>query len=238
MPGPRYEHLVWNRTDLTVSKGNLQVAYQNAVPPLVHDSFPPDNYQGETIPPYAVMRVISNPVLYKERVCWLVGRPDDASMSEQAAGVHFFNGPCPIPVKGFGEGTNELPAPVLIDLTVDSATTPYGNLNGPISSSASADDTGWLMGYASGSWALHPGTDIVNFGSGLFKISTQLVGSGSVTLSAVTMPYVILGRHPVQSSGKTAGLTDSPEIEFLYSNQIFWVGSGALGFGAESTSGG
>lgn len=237
MPAPEYKHLVWNRTDLTVSQGNLQVTYAQAKPPLINENFPPAGYGGEVIPPYAVMRVISNPVKYKNTICWMVSRPDDLSMSLQQVGLHFFNGPSPIPLRGYGLATNDMPAPVLIDLTVDSAVLPYGNANGPVSSNTSAPDTGWFMGIVSGSWALHPSGDLISYGANSWVAVDTGVANGIATMVATQFPYTIIGRDPVTLSGKTPGDSDSPEVAFLYSNQVFWVGRGGLGFGSTGISG-
>lgn len=238
MAGPRYQHLVWNRTDLTVSQGgNLGTSYQGAVPPLVNQKFPPANYAGEVIPAYAVMRVLTNPIWYKEEICYTVCRPDDTSMGDQPVGLHFFNGPTPIPVGEFARATNDLPAPVLVDLSIDSATLPYGNL-GPTSGSQSAANQGTLLGYASGSWALVEAADIIAYGGqGLFQTASAVVpGGGQTSMLATVMPYVVIGRHPVALSGKALDMKKSPDLVFEYSNQIFWVGAGTLGFGSVTSS--
>lgn len=236
MAGPRYQHLVWNRTDLTVSQSNLGASYLNSRPPLVSEKFPPANYAGEVIPAYAVMRVLTNPIWYKEEICYTVCRPDDISMSDQPVGLHFFNGRTPIPVGGFTRATNDLPAPVLVDLSIDSGSIPYGNL-GVTSGSQSAADLGTLVGYASGSWALVGAADIVSYGSqGLFQTASAVVPGGTATMLATVMPYVVIGRHPVGLSGKALDMKKSPDLAFQYSNQIFWVGTGTLGFGSVTSS--
>lgn len=234
MATPEYKHLVWNRTDLTVSQGgNLGTSYQGARPPLTDQAFPPSGYAGEVIPPYAVMRVLTNPLWYKDQICFTVCRPDDISMAQQPVGLHFFNGSNPIPVGEFGQATNDLPAPVLVDLTTDPGTIPYGNLSGPTSGSESALDIGMLLGYASGCWALHPAGDIISYGdNGMLNIGSAIIPNGTATMLATVMPYVAIGRLPVKLSGKDPTMKQSPDLAFEYSNQIFWVGTGTLGFGS------
>lgn len=236
---PEYKHLVWNRTDLIASlpggSGSANYNYSLAKPPMLNADWPPSDYAGEVIPPYAVMRVISSPVLYKGEICWPVGPPDDTSMSNQNVGLHFFNGPSPIPVKGYGRATNDLPAPVLVDITADKETLPYGNLNKAVSNTNSVGDENitWLMAYASGSWALHPAADLVSYGAVSWIGADSGLAGGKVTVSFTAIPYTVVGRHPVSLSGETAGPTDKPGVAFLYSNQVWWVGGGAIGYGSQ-----
>jgi hypothetical protein len=184
------------------------------------------------------MRVASSPVYYKDEICWPVARPDDLSMSHQMVGLHFFNGPSPIPLKGYGRATSDVPAPALVDITLQRRNDPYGNTTGSVSGAQSVADVniGWLMAYASGSWALHPADDIIEFGFvSWLGVDTGLPG-GQVTVKFTQMPYTVMGRKPVMPSGKTAGPSDAPEIEFLYSNQVWMVGRGAIGFGSEGVT--
>ena len=230
---PRYRHLVWNRTDLTVSAGNLSVAYGSGNPPLVAEKFPPSGYKGEIIPPYAALRVLTNPIWYewegRPAICWPVCRPDDNSMNTQQAGLHFFNGPAPIPVGGYGLATNDLPAPVLVDITVGAPAPQYGNVN-----STGVEWMGIFLGFASGDWALHPAADLVAYGSQSWLSADSGLNGGQTTMLATQFPYCILGQHPALPSGKTPKATDSPTLAFTYSNQLFWIGKGGLGFGSTS----
>lgn len=228
---PRYQHLVWNRTDLTISQGNLSVSYGNSAPPLVNVKFPPSGYKGEIIPPYAALRVLTNPIWYKESICWPVCRPDDASMSDQQAGLHFFNGPAAIPVGGFGLATNDMPAPALVDISLNKQLA-YGNV-----SSTGVDWIGLFIGFASGDWALHPAGDLISYGAqSWLAVDTGLAG-GTATMNATQFPYCIVGQHPLDRTTKTPGKTDSPTVAFNYSSQVFWIGRGALGFGSTGVSG-
>lgn len=226
---PRYQHLVWNRTDLTVSRSNLSASYSLAKPPLIYEAFPPAGFKGEIIPPYAALRVLTNPVFYKDAICWPVCRPDDNSMNTQQAGLHFFNGPAPIPVGGYGLATNDLPAPALVDITVGAPQGAYGNVK-----STGVAWMGIFLGFASGDWALHPAADLVAYGSQSWLSADSGLAGGQTTMLATQFPYCVVGQHPAALSGKTPGPTDSPTVAFNYSEQLFWIGRGGLGFGSTS----
>jgi hypothetical protein len=235
--GVKYEHLVWNRTDLLLNNG--VVGYEGALPPLVNEQFPPDpssTYKGETIPAFAAMRVINNPIIVQDgesqRICWPVCRPDDQSFAVQARGFHFINGPTSIPLGGMTEATNQLPCPALVDVTVDQPTL-YGNVGTIVPNSQTANGFGIignLLGYVSGSWALHPAGDIILGQSiipqNMFSIANfSLPGGGSGNLLVSSMPYVVIGQHPMLNF-------DLPKGQFEYSGKIFWIGEGAIGFGS------
>lgn len=207
MGRPKYKHLVQNRTDLAKDGGGV-IGYALAVPPFV-DPYPPQNYEGEVIPPYAVMRVADNPTLYKNRLCWPVSRPDDISHQFQERGLHFINGPLPIPLNGYGLATNQLPAPCLCDLTARQS--PYAGSTLPtFKGNAAANLIGVFFGYMSGSWALHPADDIISVNSNLANLITTFFS------------YTVLGQDP-QPDPQNPG-------KLVYSQNLFWVGEGGKGF--------
>lgn len=259
LTGPKYRHRVWNRTDLTgiqIANGNL--SYSLAQSPFINKAFPPKDYKGETIPPYACMRVITNPVYYEDTIVWPVGRPDDSSLNLQQAGMHFFNGPKPIPFttdgdgvpNGYGDATNDLPAPVLVDLTGQASAFPYGNL--PITPQQAGQGLftpvqlagqplnilTWLAGPFSGAWALHVAGDILTVGTNLVSFSAPNLAAGNVPVSitAAFIPYCILGQDPDLSRNPPTPTTGGQQAEFFYSGQVMWVGPGGLAVAAVATS--
>lgn len=142
MKAPIYNLKVWNRTDLSTTTQGL--AYSTL----------PSGYGGETIPPYAVMRVLRPCFLYKDEVIWPVGLPDDNSNLLQQAGLHIINGPKPIPLQGYGVGTQIWPAPALVDQQdyVSPYQVPY-------------TDVGLQLEIKSGSWALEYTAGLTDYGA-------------------------------------------------------------------------
>lgn len=236
-----YRHLVWNRTDQTIAQvnaGNLAYSYQGELYVSKNDPFWNINgsqgsavnssYKGEVIPPYAAMKIIAEPVYYKDRICWPVGRPDDLSLDNQIPGVHFFNGPAPILVKGYGEATNDLPAPALLDMTGQSASFPYGNTPTPQTNPAALGGAplnvqGLLFGFFSGCWALHPAADVLTIASNILSFGANYgSGSAAVNFNAMFIPYTITGQFIDLAKKPTKGQ------DFYYSTQIAYVGPGSL----------
>lgn len=142
MKAPTYNLRVWNRTDLSLTAQGL--AYSTLA----------QGYGGETIPPYAVMRVVRPVFLYKNEWIWPIGLPDDNSALMQQAGLHIINGPRPIPLQGYGRGTQIWPAPALVDQSDYNSIyeVPY-------------DQVGLQLEIKSGSWALEYTAGLTDYGA-------------------------------------------------------------------------
>lgn len=201
---PRYNHFVQNRTDLGSGGGSSGIInYSKAVSPYV-DPYPPAGYAGEVIPPYACVRICAQATLYKDQICWPVCRPDDNSLQFQEKGLHFFNGPTPIPYLGYGFATQDLPAPVLIDMSALSD--PYSGARVP----SIAELIGLFFGYMSGTWALHAADDIIAAGISAFNTFSTF------------FPYSMLSKDLKADSNTPGG--------YIYSDAVYWMGDGGKGY--------
>lgn len=95
------------------------------------------NTSGETIPPFAAMRIVDQRVVERQ-VVWNVAKPNATSELEQDRAAHIINGPEPIGASGdarYGAGTQDLPCQALY----------------------SGTSTLQTAGFKSGQWALEMG---------------------------------------------------------------------------------
>lgn len=160
---------VQNRTDLMdPNKKDCIVAYKNSPNAFVPFKMPEKGYAGETIPARAIMR-LAGPMFYLDdgeevfRVCM----PDDQSQAYQEAGIHFINGPTPIPPGKIGMATKSLPTLVLWDWTA-----PGGVYNAQFVQSDSRYYVSGEMGIMSGSWALQTAGNVISANDASTKPTT------------------------------------------------------------------
>lgn len=218
-PDNKFNIQVWNRTDLSVTSGLMQyaVAYQNFktfkyigdVPGLLMAAQgQPQKYAGETIPKYACMRIAGPMVWIDDEPTYPVCLPDDTSQSFQEAGLHFFNGPTPIPLDGIGWATQTLPAQALVDMTPDAPKQSYGL--SPAQTLLGQNeklDIGAPLGIMSGCWALHNFNDPTDVNISVLNQWPEL------------FPYTLMSYVPLRERDKNGDLQ--------YTQPYAMVGTGA-----------
>jgi hypothetical protein len=88
---------VQNRTDLMNKKNPLAIAAYTFSPNAFSNFKLTDDYAGEIIPAFAIMRQAGPMVIIDGEPVFPVCLPDDQSQQNQEAGIHWINGPVPIP---------------------------------------------------------------------------------------------------------------------------------------------
>jgi hypothetical protein len=159
---------VQNRTDLMdTNNKDCIVSYKNSPNSFVPFQLP-KVYAGETIPARAIMR-LAGPMIFLAdgEPVFSVCMPDDQSQAYQEAGIHFINGPTPIPVGKIGMGTKDLPALALWDWTA-----PGGVYSAQFEQSDSRYYVSGEMGIMSGSWALQTAGNVISANQSSTKPTT------------------------------------------------------------------